>query len=94
MAARHLLAGWLATAGASAIVLGLSPAAHAATAAAADASGSSTGANNVEMGLGVPVKVNSVISLYAYGAYSYQWYGLVGTQPSTFWGGAKVTFSF
>jgi hypothetical protein len=53
-----------------------------------------TGANNIEMGIGIPIKVNSVISLYGYGAYSYQWYGLVGTQPSTFWGGAKVTFSF
>ncbi len=53
-----------------------------------------TGANNIEFGLGIPVKINSVISVYGYGAYSYQWYGLVGTEPSTFWGGAKVTFSF
>jgi len=53
-----------------------------------------TGANNIEMGIGIPVKINSVISVYGYGAYSYQWYGLVGTNPSTFWGGAKVTFSF
>jgi len=53
-----------------------------------------TGANNLEMGLGLPIKINNTISLYAYGAYSYQWYGLVGTEPSTFYGGAKVTFSF
>jgi hypothetical protein len=53
-----------------------------------------TGANNIEIGIGLPIKINDVISLYGYGAYSYQWYGLIGTEPSTFWGGAKVTFSF
>jgi len=53
-----------------------------------------TGANNLEFGIGVPIKINDVISLYGYGAYSYQWYGLIGTEPSTFWGGAKVTFTF
>ncbi len=53
-----------------------------------------TGANNIEFGLGVPIKLTSVITLYGYGAYSYQWEGLLGTEPSTFWGGAKVTFSF
>lgn len=52
------------------------------------------GANNLELGIGLPIKINDTITLYGYGAYSYQWYGLVGTQPSTFWGGAKVTFSF
>lgn len=52
------------------------------------------GANNLEMGIGIPIKINNTITLYGYGAYSYQWYGLVGTEPSTFWGGAKVTFSF
>ena len=52
------------------------------------------GANDLQVGVGLPVKINDVISLYGYGAYSYQWYGLVGTEPSTFWGGAKVTFSF
>lgn len=52
------------------------------------------GANNLEIGIGLPIKINDVISLYGYGAYSYQWYGLVGTEPSTFWGGASVTFSF
>jgi hypothetical protein len=53
-----------------------------------------TGANNIEVGIGLPIKINDVISLYGYGAYSYQWYGLIGTEPSTFWGGAKVIFSF
>jgi hypothetical protein len=53
-----------------------------------------TGANHVEVGIGLPIKINNVITVYGYGAYSYQWEGLVGTEPSTFWGGAKVTFSF
>jgi hypothetical protein len=53
-----------------------------------------TGANNIEVGIGLPIKINDVITLYGYGAYSYQWEGLLGTEPSTFWGGAKVTFSF
>ncbi|HEY5770586.1 MAG TPA: hypothetical protein VIS71_12145 [Terrimicrobium sp.] len=53
-----------------------------------------TGANNIEVGIGLPIKINDVITLYGYGAYSYQWEGLIGTEPSTFWGGAKVTFSF
>ena len=48
----------------------------------------------VEVGIGLPIKINNVITVYGYGAYSYQWEGLVGTEPSTFWGGAKVTFSF
>jgi hypothetical protein len=52
------------------------------------------GVNNLELGLNVPIKVNSVISLNVYGEYSYQFYGLVGTEPSTFWGGGSVTFSF
>jgi hypothetical protein len=53
-----------------------------------------TGANHIEVGIGLPIKINNVITVYGYGAYSYQWEGLVGTEPSTFWGGAKVTFSF
>lgn len=52
------------------------------------------GANNAEVGLGLPIKINSVITLYGYAAYSYQWNSLVGTEPSSFWGGAKVTFAF
>lgn len=53
-----------------------------------------TGANNLELGLGLPIRINDFITLYGYGAYSYQWAGLVGTEPSTFWGGAKVVLSF
>jgi hypothetical protein len=53
-----------------------------------------TGANNIEVGIGLPIKINDMITVYGYGAYSYQWQSLVGTEPSTFWGGAKVTFSF
>lgn len=53
------------------------------------------GVNNLEFGLGLPIKINDVITLYGYGAYSYAFYSLGGTtEPSTFWGGAKVTFSF
>lgn len=52
------------------------------------------GANDLQIGVGIPWAVNDTITLYGYGAYSYQWYGLVGTEPSTFWGGAKVVFSF
>jgi hypothetical protein len=52
------------------------------------------GANDLQVGIGIPIKINDVISLYGYGAYSYQWYDLVGTRPSTFWGGASVIFSF
>ena len=53
-----------------------------------------TGANNIEVGIGLPIKINDMITVYGYGAYSYQWQSLVGTEPSTFWGGAKITFSF
>jgi hypothetical protein len=52
------------------------------------------GANNLELGLAIPWAVNDIITVSVYGAYSYQWFGLVGTDPSTFWGGANVTFSF
>jgi hypothetical protein len=53
-----------------------------------------TGANNIEVGINLPIKINSTITVSGYGAYSYQWQGLIGTEPSTFYGGAKVTFSF
>lgn len=53
------------------------------------------GANNIEFGLALPVKINSVITVSGYGAYSYAFYNLGGTtDPSTFYGGAKVTFTF
>jgi len=52
------------------------------------------GTNNLEFGLAIPWAVNDIITVTVYGAYSYQWFGLVSTDPSTFWGGANVTFSF
>jgi len=53
------------------------------------------GANNVEVGVSLPIKINNTISVSGYVAYSYAFYNLWGTtDPSTVWGGAKVTFSF
>lgn len=52
------------------------------------------GANNIELGVAIPVKVNRFITVSGYGAYSYNFDDLVGTSPSTFWGGAKITFAF
>jgi len=52
------------------------------------------GANDLQIGIGVPWTINDTITLYGYGAYSNQWYDLIGTRPSTFWGGAQVIFSF
>ena len=37
-----------------------------------------TGANNIEVGIALPIKINDVITVYGYGAYSYQWEGLIG----------------
>jgi len=53
-----------------------------------------TGANNLELGLGLPIQVNEIISLYVYGAYSTQWENLAGTDANTFWGGGSVKFEF
>jgi len=53
-----------------------------------------TGANNLELGVSLPIKINDTITVSGYAAYSNQWANLVGTEPNTFWGGAKVTFSF
>ncbi|GAB4177194.1 MAG: hypothetical protein Fur0032_17310 [Terrimicrobiaceae bacterium] len=53
------------------------------------------GANDLQVGIGVPWAINDTITLYGYGAYSYAWENLFGTtRPNTFWGGAKVIFSF
>jgi len=53
------------------------------------------GANNLEVGLAIPVRINKTITVSGYGAYSYAFYNLGGvTEPSSLWGGAKVTFSF
>jgi len=53
-----------------------------------------TGGNNLEVGLALPIAVNEFITIAPYGAYSYQWNDIVGTDPSTFWGGGSVTFAF
>ena len=52
------------------------------------------GTNNIQTGIALPIAVSKNITISPYAAYSYQWYGLVGTTPSTFWGGGSVTFSF
>lgn len=52
------------------------------------------GANNFEVGLSVPFRVNRVITLAIYGAYSLGFNQLTDTDPSTFWGGGSVTFSY
>ncbi len=52
------------------------------------------GANNIQGGISLPIAVTKNIVVAPYAAYSYQWYGLVGTTPSTFWGGGSVTFTF
>ena len=57
------------------------------------------GANNLEFGVAVPWKINDVITLSGYAAYSIAFNDLRGagtqpTDPNTLWGGAKVTFSF
>jgi len=52
------------------------------------------GTNNIQTGVALPIAVSKNITVSPYVAYSYQWYGLVGTTPSTFWGGGSVTFTF
>ena len=52
------------------------------------------GANNFEVGISLPIRITKIITVSGYGAYSYNFNGLMGTALSTFWGGAKVTFSF
>jgi len=57
------------------------------------------GANNLEFGVAVPWKINDVITLSGYAAYSIAFNDLRGsgdqtTDANTIWGGAKVTFSF
>jgi len=56
------------------------------------------GANNLEFGAAVPWKINDVITLSGYVAYSIAFNDLKGaadtTAPNTIWGGGKVTFSF
>ncbi len=52
------------------------------------------GANNIEVGIAMPIRINKYMTVSGYGAYSYNFDHLLGTEPSTFWGGAKVTFAF
>jgi hypothetical protein len=52
------------------------------------------GANNLEFGLGVPIQLTEIITLYGYGAYSIAFKDLIDTRPNTFWGGASIQFSF
>ncbi len=52
------------------------------------------GGNDWQIGVALPITLSEVVSIAPYGAYSYQWNDLVGTKPSTFWGGGSVTFSF
>jgi len=56
------------------------------------------GANNLEFGVAMPWKVNEIITVSGYVAYSYAFEDLNGlyatTEPNTFWGGGKVTFAF
>jgi hypothetical protein len=61
----------------------------------ADDLSSFDGANNIEFGAALPWKVNDIITVSGYVAYSYAFEQLGGiTQPSTFWGGGKVAFAF
>jgi hypothetical protein len=61
----------------------------------ADDLSSFDGANNIEFGVALPWKVNDIITVSGYVAYSYAFEQLGGiTQPSTFWGGGKVAFAF
>lgn len=59
-----------------------------------DSSDTFNGGNNLELGIGLPIQLTEIVGLYAYGAYSYQWQDLVGTQPSTFWGETSLILSF
>ena len=57
------------------------------------------GANNLEFGVALPWKINDIITVSGYVAYSYAFEDLTGyygesTEPNTFWGGGKVTFAF
>lgn len=52
------------------------------------------GANHIECGIAVPIKINRMISLSAYVAYSHALADLSGTAPDTFWSGVNVAFSF
>jgi hypothetical protein len=56
------------------------------------------GANNLEFGVALPWKINEIITVSGYVAYSYAFERFTGvyalTPADTFWGGGKVTFAF
>lgn len=52
------------------------------------------GANDFEVGISLPIKINHFLTVSGYGAYSYNFEHLVNTSLSTFWGGAKVSLNF
>jgi hypothetical protein len=53
-----------------------------------------TGADHFEVGAALPFSVAEGITLSPYAAVSMQWSDFPGTQPTTFWGGVSVNFSF
>ena len=53
-----------------------------------------SGANNLEWGISIPVKITRSLTLSGYAAYSHAFTSLTDTAPDTFWGGASITFSF
>jgi len=52
------------------------------------------GANNIECGLALPIRITSHFTVSPYAAYSYALADLIGTAPSTFWGGVSLTFTY
>ncbi len=52
------------------------------------------GANNLECGLSIPVKLTTRLTVSGYAAYSRAFTSLAGTDPDTFWGGASILFAF
>jgi hypothetical protein len=52
------------------------------------------GANNLEWGVSIPVKITANVTVSGYVAYSRAFTSLTGTNPDTFWGGASVSLSF
>lgn len=52
------------------------------------------GANNYEVGLSVPFRINRMVSLAIFGAYSLNLNEISATDTNTFWGGGSVTFSY
>lgn len=52
------------------------------------------GANNFELGLSIPVRLNRTVTCALFGAYSRAFNQITDTDPNTFWAGASVTFSY